>query len=291
MGLGSVMQTALSGISAAQSAVEVIANNLANSQTNGFKASSPTFATQRPQTQSPGSAPSGSGGGTNPIQVGSGVRSAGTSVNFTQGTIAVSSDPMNLALQGDGLFILEGSGGQQLYTRDGQFSLNADGQLVSSGGMRVLGHGVDQDFRLETDGLAPLTIPLGMQTRAADGSAATLTGHSIGADGRIMGRFSDGQTRVLGQIQVARFANPSGLQQQGGNTFASGLNSGPPLQGSPGEKGNAEIMAAATELSNTDVGRELVGLIRSSTAFRANLAVIQTADAMLDELTNLPRRN
>ena len=290
MGLGSVMQTALSGISAARLAVRVIANNLANSQTAGFKASRPTFATQTPQTQSLGTAPSGSGGGTNPVQIGSGVRAAETSVRFTQGSIAVNSDPFSLALQGDGLFILEGSESGQLYTRDGQFGLNAAGELVSSSGRRVLGFGVDEDFQLQTGGLTPLEIPLGRQARAADGSAATLTGFNINTDGRIIGEFSDGQTRDLGQIRVARFANPSGLIQQGGNTFAAGPNSGPAAVGNPGEAGAAEIVAGATELSNTDIGQELIGLLRASVAFRANIMVIGTADAMLGELMSLRRR-
>lgn len=290
MGLGSVTQTAVSGVSAAQMAVQVIANNLANSQTVGFKASRPSFATQPAQTVSLGAAPSGANGGTNPIQIGTGVRTAAISVNFAQGTIAVTSEPLSLALQGDGLFILEGPSGGQLYTRDGRFSLNAAGELVSSGGRQVLGHGVDGSFRLRTDRLRPLRIPPGMQARAADGSAATLTGFSINADGRIVGEFSDGQTRHLGQIRLARFANPSGLTQQGGNTLAAGPNSGPPVEGSPGRSGAAEIVAGATELSNTDIGQELVGLFQASVAFRASVAVIGTADAMLDELMNLRRR-
>lgn len=289
MGLGSVMQTALSGLSAAELTIGVTANNLANSQTAGFKASKPTFATQPPQTQSLGAAPSGSNGGSNPVQIGLGVQPGGTSINFTQGSIALNSDPLSLALQGDGLFILEGSQGQQLYTRNGQFSLNADSELVSSDGRRVLGLGVDENSQLQTNGLMPLEIPLGKQVQGENGSAATLTGFSIHTDGQIMGRFSDGVSRTLGQIQVARFANPSGLQQQGGNVFVSGPNSGLPVEASPGEAGNATISAAATELSNTDTGRELIELFESATLFRANLLVIGTAGAMLDELMNLPR--
>ena len=89
---------------------------------------------------------------------------------------------------------------------------------------------------------------------------------------------------------MARFANPSGLTQQGGNTFAAGPNSGPPVAGNSGEAGAAEIVAGATELSNTDIGQELIGLFRASVAFRANVMVIGTADAMLGELMNLRRR-
>lgn len=153
----------------------------------------------------------------------------------------------------------------------------------------MLGYGVDDSFQLETDTLRPLEIRLGEPAQAADGSAATLTSFSINADGRIVGRFSDGMARDLGQIRVARFAKASGQAQQGGNTLTAGPNSGAPVEGSPGQSGTAEIVAGATELSRTDVGHELVGLFEAWTMLRASVMVIGTADAMLEELVNLRR--
>ena len=291
MSLSSVMQTALTGISAAKASVAIAANNLANSQTAGFKASQVSFATQTPQTQSPGDAPTGRDGGTNPVQVGSGVRVAAVTTDFTQGSIAIGSNPLDLALQGDGFFILEGSQGEQFYSRNGQFSLNAASELVSSDGRRVLGFAADEQFQIETSALTPLRIQLGKQVEGSSGSAATLTGFSIDTDGTVRGRFSDGVARDLGQIGVARFANPSGLQHVGGNLFAAGPNSGLPVVGKPGQAGLATITPGATELSNTDSAAEMVSLFQASSMFRANLLVIGATDELFGQLINLPRRS
>src|SRR5690242_18644590 len=126
MGLASALTTALTGLNAAETQIDVAGNNLANSQTVGFKASNTVFITQFLQTQSLGSAPSGTDGGTNPRQTGLGVRVGEISPNFTQGTIEVSSNPSDLAIQGDGFFIVQGSQGERLYTRNGIFKTNAD---------------------------------------------------------------------------------------------------------------------------------------------------------------------
>lgn len=161
MGLASALTTALTGMTAAETQVDVVGNNLANSQTVGFKASTSVFATQFLQTQSLGSAPTSGQGGTNPRQTGLGVRVAEITPDFTQGTIEVSSNTSDLAIQGDGFFIVEGSQGEQLYTRNGQFKTNSDNELVTTTGNRVLGFGVDDQFEIQTTTLTPITIPLG----------------------------------------------------------------------------------------------------------------------------------
>jgi flagellar hook protein FlgE len=161
MGLASALTTALTGMSAAETTIDVAGNNLANSQTVGFKESNAVFATQFLATQSLGSAPTAENGGTNPRQVGLGVRVAEISPNFTQGSIEISSSPSDLAIQGDGFFIVEANGGEQLYTRNGIFKTNADNELVTITGERVLGFGVDDQFVIQETGLVPLTIPLG----------------------------------------------------------------------------------------------------------------------------------
>src|SRR5215203_3543012 len=120
MGLASALSTALTGMTAAETQVDVVGNNLANSQTVGFKASTSVFATQFLQTQSLGSSPTPGQGGTNPRQTGLGTRVAEITPDFTQGTIEVSSNPSDLAIQGDGFFIVEGPQGEALYTRNGQ---------------------------------------------------------------------------------------------------------------------------------------------------------------------------
>lgn len=166
MGLASALTTALTGMSAAETQVDVVGNNLANSQTVGFKESRAIFATQFLQTYSIGSGPTESNGGTNPRQIGLGTRVAEITPKFTQGTVEISSSPSDLAIQGDGFFMLEDSDGSRLYTRNGIFKTNADNELVSVNGNRVLGFGVNDDFEIQTSQLVPLTIPLGNQATA-----------------------------------------------------------------------------------------------------------------------------
>lgn len=123
-----------------------------------------------------------------------------------------------------------------------------------------------------------------------DGFApGTLSSFIIGEDGRIRGVFSNGVTRDLGQIRLARFSNPAGLEQRGENMFSSGVNSGLPVEGNPGEQGIGDIIAGAVELSNTDVGKNLIDLILASTQYRSNTRVITTAQQLMDELLNLRR--
>ncbi len=161
MGLSSVMSTAVSGLQAAETTIDVAGNNVANSNTVGFKASSVVFATQFLQTLGLGSAPSDNNGGTNPRQVGLGTQVAAITPNFTQGTLEISSTPSDLAIQGDGFFIVRSTTGEKLYTRNGKFRLNSANELTTLGGERVLGFGVDSDFQIQSTDLTSLKIPLG----------------------------------------------------------------------------------------------------------------------------------
>jgi len=176
MGLTSALNTALTGLSAAEAQIDVIGNNLANSQTVGFKSSQAVFASQFLQTLSLGGGPTVENGGTNPRQVGLGVQVAGIAANHNQGTIEISSNPSDLAIQGDGFFIVEGGGNERLYSRNGIFKLNADAELVNSSGQRLLGFGVDDVFRLQETNLVPLTIPLGSASVAKATENVTFEG-------------------------------------------------------------------------------------------------------------------
>ena len=161
MGLSSVFNTAVTGLQASETTIDVAGNNVANSNTIGFKKSEAVFTTQFLQTLSLGSAPTDTQGGTNPKQIGLGVQVGAIRTEFSQGTIAISSNPSDLALQGDGFFVVRSSTGEQLYTRNGKFELNSQSQLVSSGGERLLGFGIDDNFQIQATTLQPLTIPLG----------------------------------------------------------------------------------------------------------------------------------
>ena len=143
MGLASALSTSLTGLTAAETTIDVVGNNLANSNTVGFKGSDATFATQFLQTQSLGSGPTEANGGTNPRQVGLGTMVASITPDFQQGTIEISSSPTDMAIQGDGFFIVQGNSGEQLYTRNGIFKMNADSELATATGNRLLGYGID----------------------------------------------------------------------------------------------------------------------------------------------------
>src|SRR5690606_3622944 len=147
MGLASALSTALTGMTAAETTVDVVGNNLANAQTVGFKASEAVFATQFLQTRGLGAAPTDNSGGTKPRQVGLGTQVAEITPDFTQGTIEISSNPSDLAIQGDGFFMVEGSSGELLYTRNGIFKTNSENELVTITGNRLLGFGIDEFYQ------------------------------------------------------------------------------------------------------------------------------------------------
>jgi flagellar hook protein FlgE len=203
MGLASALSTSLTGLNAAEAQIDVIGNNLANSQTVGFKASNVVFSTQFLQTLSLGSAPTQDTGGTNPRQTGLGVQVAGITPDFTQGTIQISSNPSDLAIQGDGLFIVEGARGERLYTRTGIFSLNSENELVTPTGHRLLGYGVDSQFRVQATQLQPLTIPLGSQAVAQATSNVVMEG-TLTPNGDIADTAEVIQSTILGNAAIPR---------------------------------------------------------------------------------------
>lgn len=145
----------------------------------------------------------------------------------------------------------------------------------------------DLDFE-NVSGLA--TADASLAATRQDGSApGVLNSFVVGEDGRIRGVFSNGVTRDLGQLVLSRFSNPVGLEQRGNNLFSQGINSGLPVQGEPGENGIGTIVGGALELSNTDMGQDLVDLVLASTHYRANSRVITATQQLFDELLNLRR--
>ncbi|MCH7727279.1 MAG: flagellar hook-basal body complex protein [Planctomycetes bacterium] len=147
------------------------------------------------------------------------------------------------------------------------------------------------DFDLDFSSISGLAAEVSSLAAARqDGSGAgKLSTFAIGEDGIIRGSFSNGVTRTLGQVRLARFSNPTGLEQRGQNIFAVGANSGLPVEGNPGQQGLASIVAGALELSNTDIGQNLITLVLASTQFRGNARVITSSQQLLDELLNLRR--
>ena len=203
MGLTSSLSTALTGLNAAETQIDVLGNNLANSQTVGFKSSDVVFANQFLQTLSLGAAPTADNGGTNPRQTGLGVQVAAITPKFTQGTLQISSTPSDLAIQGDGFFMVQGSNDERLFTRNGNFKLNSANELVSSNGNRLLGYGIDEQFRVQTTNLVPLTIPLGSEAVAKATENVVMEG-TLTPNGDVANKAEVIESVTLGDSNVPR---------------------------------------------------------------------------------------
>lgn len=161
MGLSTAMYTGLSGLNVNQTKINVIGHNIANVNTTAFQGSRTLFQTQFSQIFSGGTAPNGTTGGVNPTQIGLGAVVGTTQRDITPGSIETTGVPSDMAIEGDGYFILTGSDGRTVYSRDGSFSLDAGNQLVSIDGRRVMGFAVDENFQIVPGTLTPLTLPVG----------------------------------------------------------------------------------------------------------------------------------
>lgn len=233
MGLTSALSTALTGMNAAETQIDVLGNNLANSQTVGFKASDVVFSTQFLQTMSIGAVPTADNGGRNPRQTGLGVQIAAINQNFRQGAIEISSSATDLAIQGEGFFQVSGAQEEKLYTRNGIFRLNSSNELVTSDGFRLLGFGVDDEFNIQPTQLAPLTIPVGTQKIAQEttkvefegtlsprgdlGEVSHVVQSAVLGNGRIPRPVSTGMTVAGSTAPTTVGVNFSTTQGAGGN--------------------------------------------------------------------------
>lgn len=264
------MQSAASGLSALNTALEVTANNLANVNTAGFKSSRANFQDLLYVEKAQPGAENASGDKTpTGLYVGLGVKVAGTQVNFTQGSPISSGGQYDVAIQGNGFFRVKvpestGSGGFA-YTRAGQFTPNSEGQLVmvSDPGRRVA-----DDIVIPKDAL----------------------GTDIKSDGRVYALLPGNSTpQLLGTILLHNFVNPAGLKQAGGNLFAETAASGPPISGEPESTNFGTLLAHSYEASNVDPTRELIELIRTQRAFEMNSQTIRASDETLKTVAQLGR--
>ncbi len=190
-----------------------------------------------------------------------------------------------------------GNGQQGIAVGTGTVTFNGEGNFVSASNTTVsIGRANEPSvkplqFNLDfsqVSGLASSTASLSVASQ--DGSApGVLNSFNISDTGLISGVFSNGISQNLGQIQLARFTNPTGLEQVGQNMYATGVNSGLPIMGNPGEQGTGTIVAGSLELSNTDIGASLINLITSSTMYQSNTRVITTATQLFDDLLQLGR--
>ncbi|MCH7685668.1 MAG: flagellar hook-basal body complex protein [Planctomycetes bacterium] len=187
MGLTSALNTSLNGLTLNETTIDVLGNNIANAGTNGFKSSKVLFTTQLSRTLSVGSRPTSTNGGTNPRQIGLGATVSSIARDFSQGSVTNSTSPSDLAIQGDGFFVLDGPDGD-VYSRSGNFSLNSTSLLVNAQGLKVQGYDIDDDFNLITTQLSDLVIPLGdlnvaQQTKNVSIKGALLPTGDVGTNG------------------------------------------------------------------------------------------------------------
>lgn len=421
------MFSAISGLKAHQTKMDVTGNNIANVNTVGFKSSSTVFQDTLSQVVRAGGAPAADRGGTNPAQVGLGVKLAAITTNWTNGAAQSTGRSTDFMIEGDGFFVTRGPGGEQLYTRAGSFDFDAQGRLVTPDGSLLQGWRADATGAINPNGpIEDLVVPNGTTvpptatTRSAldgnldptaevgdsvqtpvkmydqmgnaqqvtytftkvadnqwqltvnnaaddDGDPATplpdlaitdptdptftglvefdavtgamtspaggiefapgagaqawpdavtvalqgitqyggkseivqsdvdgyamgsLQGFELSNDGTITGTYSNGLRQNLGQLAMAAFANPSGLEKSGNSSFRVGQNSGEAAVGVAGAGGRGILSSGALEMSNVDLSEEFTSLIVAQRGFQANSRVITASDELLQDLVNLKR--
>lgn len=252
------LYSAASGMAASQLRIEDIANNIANANTTGFKKVREGFEDLVYQQI-------GSKGATsNPMQIGSGTRLSSLSRDFGAGDVVTSSSSTDMLIDGKGFFAVEAPNGDTLYTRDGHFRTDADGNLTTQEGYRV------------SPGIQ--VPPGGTLVVDSDGSVSAQVTTSEGV-----------QTTPLGTLEIAVFPNPAGLEAAGGNLFRATTAAGDVTRTTPKEDGAGSILQYATEGSNVDVAEELVAMISAQRSYELSSKVIQAADEMLQTAANLRR--
>lgn len=260
------LRTAASGMYAQQLSIEVIANNIANLNTTGFKKNKAEFQDlmyQEIPTDNVNSAGVGMNqSAVNKLQIGNGVQPTATQKIFKQGDITPTNNQMDLAINGEGFFQVRKPDGTYAYTRDGSFKVNAEGKIVTSSGYYM-----DPEVTLSEDTLSV----------------------SITKDGAIEITEVGGASFVLDNIQLVRFINPGGLDAIGNNLYVETSASGNPIFGNPGENGFGEIEQGYLESSNVDIVEEMIAMITAQRAYEINSKTVKTVEEMMTMANNLKR--
>jgi flagellar basal-body rod protein FlgG len=251
----SALHVARTGLDAQDQRMRVIANNLANVSTTGYKRDRANFATLAYQdSRVAGQQSSGETTYANGLNLGTGVSVQSTTRIDTQGTMETTGNSLDMALDGGGFFQVQMPGGQLGYTRAGNFSRSSEGNLVTSQGYQVL---------------PAIQIP------------ANTTQLTISEDGTVSASVAGGESQQVGQIQVANFANPGGLQAGSDNFLYETAASGPAQLGIAGEDGRGHIKQGMLEGSNVSIVEELVDMIECQRAYEINSKMISSVDEML----------
>ncbi|RVU30244.1 MULTISPECIES: flagellar basal-body rod protein FlgG [Neptunomonas] len=251
---------AKTGLSAQDTSLKVISNNLANASTTGFKKDRAVFEDLLYQIQrQPGAESAAETQLPSGLQLGTGVRVVGTQKMFQEGNIEVTEQPFDIAINGRGFFQVTLPNGDLGYTRNGQFQINQNNELVTSEGYLVE---------------PAIVLPAEVQT------------FTVGVDGIVTAVVAGDPNPVqLGQLQLADFVNPAGLQALGQNLFSETVASGAPQLSNPGDAGVGTTNQGMLEASNVNAVEELVNMITTQRAYEMNSKVISTADEMLSFVT------
>ncbi len=262
--MNSSLRTSASGMMAQQRMIDVIANNLANVNTTGFKRSRVSFEDVLYETVREARVADAQSKETlAPVQIGKGVRIAAVLRLNTQGSPEATQRPLDLSVEGDGLFQVQRPDGTVGYTRDGNLTLDASGALVTTGGYAVLpGISVPQD----ASNIA--VSPNGTVTAVLPGATSP---------------------SEVGRIELARFLNPSGLLAIGENQYTATDASGEPTLGMPGEDGFGRVLQGTLESSNVEMVQEMTDMIAAQRAYEINAKAIQTSEEMLANANNRKR--
>lgn len=259
--MNGALWTAKTGLDAQQTRMQVISNNLANTNTTGFKRDRAVFQDLLYQTvRQPGAQSSQNTQLPSGLSTGTGVRVVSTEKLHSQGNLSKTDDPMDLAIQGKGFFEVLTPDGTLAYTRDGSFQIDSGGRMVTATG-----------YTLQPG----ITIP------------ENSTGVTIGQDGTVsVTTAGDSSANVIGVIGLADFINPSGLQAKGGNLFQETASSGSPQQGTAGIGGLGSLIQGSVETSNVNIVEELVSMIETQRAYEISSKAISTTDGMLQYINN-----
>jgi len=256
------LYSAATGMESQQLNLDVIANNLANVNTTGYKKSNIEFQDLLYDTVRMPGADQGNGAQLpTGLTVGHGSRVVATNKVFTEGELTNTGNQLDIAIQGDGFFQVTMPDGTLAYTRDGSLKTNSQGQITTSDGLPV------------GNGFQP--IPTGT------------TSISISSSGQVTTTGANGTQSS--QVTLVRFANPAGLQSLGGNLYTETLASGPPETNNPGASGMGTLQQGYLESSNVSVVTEMVNMITAQRAYEINSKAVQAADEMMQQSDNLKR--
>jgi flagellar hook protein FlgE len=327
MALIGSLTSGVSALDAFTEGMDVIGNNIANVDTTGFKASEVNYADGFSDLlQAPSAGSSSSSPGQNTVQIGEGVTVESVNQNFTGGSLNATGIPTDLAITGNGFFIVQDPSNQENYaTRAGNFTEDANGYLVTSGGMQLQGltggtptftatvvngqlsYALDSSTPPTTVGSIQLTsnasVAAGTITNdtagaftdaQVDAGAPQVTGFAVDGTGNVSLELSNGSDFTVGTVLLQNFQNPNALVSVAGNLYTS-LSTAQPIGGStltaanntPGQSGTGSITQNSLELSNVDLSTEMANLITTQRSFEAGSRIITTSDTMLGDLIQM----